>query len=81
MARPAGFEPTTPWFVAVVDNHLFVNIFPARPLLNVCSSVPNSVQKSRAKVAHGFWPCWPFGWEQSEFKVGSAGTRELFKYD
>ena len=33
----------------VVHNQLFVNIFPARPLLNVCSSVPNSVQKVAQK--------------------------------
>jgi hypothetical protein len=32
---------------------LFFNLFPARPLLHVCSFVPKGAQQSRAKVAHG----------------------------
>jgi hypothetical protein len=33
---------------------LFFNLFPARLLLDVCSSMPKSAQQSRAKVAHGY---------------------------
>ena len=33
--------------------YLFFNLFPARPLLHECSTVPKGAQQSRAKVAHG----------------------------
>jgi hypothetical protein len=39
---------------------LFFNLFPARPLLHECSTVPKGAQQSRAKVAHAlFCYCLP----------------------
>jgi hypothetical protein len=34
---------------------LFFNLFPERPLLHECSTVPKGAQQSRAKVAHALF--------------------------
>src|SRR6266480_4114044 len=77
LARPAGSEPTTHWFVGLelINQAIVFKIFPARPLLDVCSSVPNSVQKVAHKSRKRYL-LFRLKSSEARFAASSACTRE-----
>jgi hypothetical protein len=59
LARPAGFEPTTPWFVAKFFGRKLLKsrcFFAVMPVAN-CMTVQNRALLTSAKVRRGFRCC------------------------